>query len=108
MKILIASQENKIDLDLEDLINFPLTSVPFSLGTADGFLAKTDKSKGMHYLTNETELQHFPNPEETYFIEEIPNNFEKNSIKIFEIMQKKSDFCFSTDSYNLFSIKTLE
>ena len=56
MKILIASQENKIDLDLEDLINFPLTSVPFYLGTADGFLTKTDKSKGMHYLTNEIEL----------------------------------------------------
>ena len=52
MKILIASQENKIDLDLEEMINFPQTSVPFSLGTADGFLAKTDKSKGMHYLTN--------------------------------------------------------
>ena len=56
MKILIASQENKIDLDLEDLINFPLTLVPFYLGTADGFLAKIDKSKGMQYLTNEMEL----------------------------------------------------
>ena len=56
MKILIASQENKIDLDPEDLINFPLTLVPFYLGTADGFLAKIDKSKGMQYLTNEMEL----------------------------------------------------
>ena len=40
MKILLASQENKIDLDLEELINFPLISVPFSLGTADRLIPR--------------------------------------------------------------------
>jgi hypothetical protein len=35
----------------EDLGTYPLTPVPYSSGTADGFLTKNDKSKGFDYLT---------------------------------------------------------
>ena len=30
------------------VLKYPLTPVPYAIGTADGFLAKTDKSKGFH------------------------------------------------------------
>ena len=40
-----------MQVDLKELMTFTLTPVPHSIGTADGFLAKTDKSKRFQYLT---------------------------------------------------------
>ena len=31
-------------------MTYPLTSIPDSIGTADGLLLKTDKVKGFHYI----------------------------------------------------------
>ena len=36
-------------MDLEEVLKYPLTPVPPSLGNADGTFAKTDKVKGMKY-----------------------------------------------------------
>ena len=41
--------------EIENLMKYPLTPVPYSLATADGFFNKTDKSKGFHYLMNDVE-----------------------------------------------------
>jgi hypothetical protein len=51
MKLLVKSQGGDIRLDMEGLMKFCLTPVPYCIGTADGFLAKTDKSKSFHHLT---------------------------------------------------------
>ena len=60
-QLLVKSQEGDLNMDLKQLMTYQLTPVPYSLGTADGFLAKTDKSTAFHYLTKTVEdadLQH--------------------------------------------------
>ena len=44
----------KHQLDLAKCFQYPLGPVSWPLGTPDGFLAKTDKSKGMHYIKKNT------------------------------------------------------
>ena len=51
LNLLVRSQEGAA-IDIEDIMTYPLTHVPFCLGTADGFMTKTDKSKGLGFLTN--------------------------------------------------------
>ena len=46
MQLLGTSQTPELNIDLADLMRYPLTPAPFSIGTADGCFAKTDKSKG--------------------------------------------------------------
>ena len=49
--LFLRSQQFEIQVNLEELIKFPLTSVPYSLATEDGFFHKTDKSEFFHHLT---------------------------------------------------------
>ena len=52
---MIKSQEGKLNIPLKELIAYQLTPVPYSLGTADVFLTKTDKSKEFQSLTDDIE-----------------------------------------------------
>ena len=46
--LLMKCQKECINLDLKELMKSPLTPVPYSIGTADCFLDKTDKeTKGI-------------------------------------------------------------
>ena len=47
--MLSPKQSEKIDMG--ELMKYPLMPVPSSIGTPDGYLLKTDKSKGFTYLT---------------------------------------------------------
>ena len=99
-------------------MTYPLTPVPFSIGTADGFLAKTDKSKSFQYLTKDCEDAPVPAPESTlvvydgnayfYYLKEIPANFSKICDKIFGMMSMTADAVFSTDMYSPNSVKSME
>ena len=53
LQLLVKSQNQQSPLDLKELMTYPLTLVPYCTGTSDGFLAKTDKSKGFHFLTTD-------------------------------------------------------
>ena len=64
-QLFVKSQSQGLQLDLKELMTYPLTPVPFSIGTADGFLAKTDKSKSFQYLTKDCEDAPVPAPEYT-------------------------------------------
>ncbi|KAJ8280910.1 hypothetical protein GJAV_G00060880 [Gymnothorax javanicus] len=57
-------------VDLRKLLTYQLTLVPCSIGLADDFLAKTDKSKGMQYLSRDMEDSDLPKPEECMIIED--------------------------------------
>ena len=48
--ILVKSQLLDKPISIEELMTYPLTPIPHSLGTADGFMCKTDKAKLLHYL----------------------------------------------------------
>ena len=49
-QLFIRCQQLGIQVKLEELVKFPMTPVPYSLSTADGFFCKTDKSKGLQHL----------------------------------------------------------
>ena len=117
-QLLFKSQTLDLNFDLRELLTNPLTPVPFSIGTADGYLAKTDKSKGFKFLTKEEEDSHIPLPGETlvlqdgnavfYYIKELPGNFSKICSHVFDMLPKTGDVIFSPDSYDPLSIKALE
>ena len=50
MQMVVRSQTPELQIDLSDLMEYPLTPVPFSTGIPDGCFAKTDKSKGLQYV----------------------------------------------------------
>jgi len=117
-QLLVRSQSEGLQLDLQQLMSFPLTPVPYSIGTADGYLSKTDKSKGVHHLTKEVEDATITTATQTLVVEdgnayfhymtEVPANFKQISHKVFDMMQRSCDMIFSTDTYKSGSIKAME
>ena len=91
-------------------MKYPLTPVPFNIGTADGCFAKTDKSKGLKYVLDKTDSVNVAPQDETvlliedgnalfHSIKEIPGNFRQISEKLFSMTSQKVDVIFSTDMY---------
>lgn len=118
---LLAKSQNHIEkLDLRKLLQYSLTPVPYSIGLADGSLAKTDKSKALHYLTkdaNDSDLS--VDPINCMIIEdgnalfhslkEIPSTFGGIALKILSnVVVHSSPVIFSTDMYSQYSIKSGE
>ena len=74
-----------LKIDFEELISYPLASVPYSISTPDGALAKTDKSKSMHHLLKDVESVASPQRKDTltihdgyaflYYLKEVPHTF---------------------------------
>jgi len=59
-KLLVKSQEKNLKYDMAELMKHCLTLIPYSLGTADCFFVKTDKSKSLAHLTKDVEDQPLP------------------------------------------------
>ena len=49
IQLLVRAYENNVS-QLGEIVKFPLSPVPYSIGTADGYLAATNKAKGMMTL----------------------------------------------------------
>ena len=116
LQLLIRSEPSGT-IDVENLMKYPITPVPYSMGTADGFLAKTDKSKGLHYLLKDTEDVPLPRDKTMiiqdgnalfHTIQELPGNFKEIAYRIFDAMPKNCDLVFSTDMYKTHSVKRME
>ena len=70
--------------DLRELMSYPLTPKPYSIATADGFFAKTNKAKGMELLAKDVDNK--PPGNETlviedgnaifYYLSQVPGNFK--------------------------------
>ena len=106
------------DHDVETLMQYPVTSVPFCLSTSDGHLLRTNKAEGMKYLLQEIANTH-PNTNLNgviiqdgnvlfHSLVQVPENFRDISIQIFEMLPSHGDVIFSTDMYKLSSIKSDE
>ena len=118
-QLLVLSQEQSEKIDMRKLIKYPLMPVPLSIGTPDGYLLKTDKSKGFNYLTKE--LDDFTMPSDAkalnvedgnaifYCMIEVPTTFKQICEKIYDVsIVGKSDLLFGRDMYKENSIKSLE
>eukprot|EP00794_Sanderia_malayensis_P002105 gene2104-2390_t len=119
LQLLIKLQRQGETVDLKELMCYPLMPVPSSIGTPDGFLAKTDKSKGFHYLTKgigDAEIQdksmtmYIEDGNATFYnLKQLPNTFRGISEKIFDVSTSgKKHVIFSTDMYFPRSVKSQE
>lgn len=114
---LVQSQQQGIQLDLKDLMAYPLTTIPYSIGLPGHFLVKTDKSKALHKLCENKESFPLPPITETltivdgnvlfYCLTEVPGNFRQICRKIFNMLPD-GDCVFSTDTYKEVSVKSTE
>ena len=117
-QLIVRSQCDDLGIDLKELLAYPLTPVPYSIATSDGFLNKTDKSKGYHFLTKDVEDVPPPPDDKTLVIEDgnvafcylkdLPPNFRDICARLFDMVVRKSDIIFSTDMYLENSIKSME
>ena len=117
-QLLVQAQMVDEKVDLVELVSYPLTPVPCSLGTSDGMLLKTEKAKGMNHLTDGHHPPHIPSAETTLVVEDgnalfhclkdLPKNFKGICEKILDMVSSKSQVIFSTDMYKENSIKSME
>lgn len=118
-QLLVKSQQQPAEIEILELLKYPLMPVPSSIGTADGYLLKTDKSKGFAFLKKGVEDADVPLDRQTFNIEdgnatfytmkEVPATFKRISEKIFDISTAgKSSVLCSTDMYTQHSIRSLE
>ena len=115
--LLIQSQNEGLQLDLRELMSFPLTIIPYSIGLPGHFMVKTDKSKLFHKICGSTGDAAIPSASETvdiidgnatfHCLQDIPSNFRQICSKVFSTIPK-GDVIFSTDSYMENSIKSME
>ena len=116
-QLLIKSQNEGLQLDLRELMSFPLTAIPFSIGLPGHFMVKTDKCKLFHKTCDHIEDAAIPSLNETlsiidgnatyHCLRDIPNNFREICHKIFNMLPK-GDVVSSTDSYFENFIKCME
>ena len=117
-QLLVKAQNLNAQLDLQEVMTYQLTPVPYCLGTPDGFLCKTNKVKGFQFLTNAVADSLPPNQNQTLLImdgnaifhsmTEVPETFKGICEKVFKMIPGTSDVIFSTDMYKKNSIKALE
>ena len=96
---------------------YPLTPVPMSLGTADGFLYKTNKASLMHVIAKDCP-DDLPYPDSCLHIEDgnaiiytlshLPPTFGEICLQVLDLMVAKRHFIFLTDSYQKYSVKGME
>ena len=58
-------------LDLQELMSYPLTPIPYSIATADGFFAETNKAKGMQLIAKDVGDEPLPPDNETLVRREV-------------------------------------
>ncbi|KAG1696097.1 Sucrase-isomaltase, intestinal [Nymphon striatum] len=118
-QLLVLSQNQTEKLDMKELLRYPLMLVPSSIGTPDGFLLKTDKSKAFSHLTKGI-TDAVPPPDHAtlniedgnatfYCMTDVPTSFKQIGEKLLDMSTGgKSKVVFSTDMYKDDSIKSME
>ena len=118
-RLLVQSQCQEEKISMTKLMTYPLTPIPYSIGTAaDGLLLKADKAKGFHYITKGVENESSTPSDSTlviydgnamfYCLNDVPNNFKQISLRLLAVTNKGFDVVFSTDVCLENSIKSME
>ena len=82
-------------------MTYPLTPAPYSITTADGYLAKNDKTQAFNYLSKDYADTNIPPEADTltvydgnacfHSLKDIPGNFSQISAKLFGMIGKAGD-----------------
>ena len=114
-QLMMISQENNINL--QKVMCYPLSPIPWSLATPDGMPAKTDKSKLLHLLEKEQELQDLDHSKCTSIVDgmvllqsltALPSTFAELADKVLRCLPASTRVDFVTDTYRSDSIKMME
>ena len=114
-KLLVKALEGE-KLDLDQIMKFCLTPIPYCLATADGYLAKNEKCKSLTGFTKEVGNEKMPTDKTLtvedgnaifYIMKQIPDTFRTICKKVYETVST-GDVIVSTDMYCSDSIKTME
>ena len=111
----------KHSIDLEKVMSFPLSPIPFALGTPDGLPMKTDKSVLLHLLDDSScqtdRNEQYDDLNKAVIIDgnalfhTLSHNcetFSDLSKKIFSLLPDEKTIHFVTDAYKANSIKCAE
>ena len=101
-QLLVLSQKQSENIDMRELMKYPLMPMP------NGYLLKTDKSKGFTYLTKELDDFTMLSDAKTlnvkdrnaifYCMKAVPATFKQICQKIYDVsIVGKSDLLFSTE-----------
>ena len=100
--LLIKSQLLDGPLNLDELMQYSLTPVPPSLGTLDGFFAKTNKASMLHFLLADT-TEEVPYPRDAYIqdgmalwyvLTNLPQTCGDICLQVLDFMAAKKNFVF--------------
>ncbi|GFR97306.1 hypothetical protein ElyMa_004474500 [Elysia marginata] len=117
-QLLVLSQEDNIDL--QKVLQYPLTPTQWSLATPDGWLLKTNKATLLRKLTLENSLKfddYAKNRNTAYIVDgnalmqsfsTIPNTFGEIAESTFSSLPQTACVHFVTDTYKEDSIKNCE
>ena len=119
LQLLMLAQNPKTNVPLEEVLKYPLTPVPSSLGNPDGSMAKNEKSKGLKYLLKDCDSEPSARDDREVMVVEdgnaqfhslvtLPHTFEQISEMLLKKLPKHSDVVFSTDLYKTISTKNKE
>ena len=118
-QLLVKSQLLEEPLSIDDIMCYCLTPVPHSIGTPDGFMAKTDKAKLMAKITSgfqcaaptandDGTLFIYDGNAQVHALVDVPNTFEAICLKLLDQLHRSADIIFSTDTYQPTSVKSQE
>lgn len=114
-KLLVKSQYTPVNM--AEVMKFCLTPVPYCIGTADGYLAKTNKAVGFSFVTKGVMDEQLPTAGVLtiedgnalfYYLKVIPDTFKHICAKLYNQTKKYDDVVVSTDMYSTHSVKALE
>lgn len=115
-RILLLSQNH--ELNLEEILSYSLSPIPWALATADGGPMKTDKSKLIHVLEQGSTTKEISKTDESIFIIDgmahfqayvnIPETFGELAQSVLDSLPNYSIIHFVTDTYRDISIKNIE
>lgn len=117
-QVLVKSQMLEAPISLEDLMKYPITSVPASLGTPDGFMNKTNKATIVHHIADDDYMAEIVESSSVFFVYDVnailhsmtcvPATFKEICLKVLTCAGQKKHVLFSIDQYLSDSIKAHE
>ena len=105
-------------LDLQELMSYPLTPIPYSIATADDLFAKTNKAKGMELIAKDVDHEPFPLTMKHWSLKMEMQYFTiclrcqgisgELLLRFSTSWQRKPFVIFNTDMYRPNSVKAVE